>query len=301
MDSQQSSQSNQPAAGNPIFPTELSLSALFDIAKMIQKISSIPALPMMLFLRKRIGFRRVKLTYIFIIAAGIYFLGAFLHSFPLMLYGFAVLGVGYYQNWTSWHVLINSVEDHHTYSDGISWFEYLPFADFMYKEERIHRFVDTFAGYTIALVFFIIPPLRSAFWVPLIATMFLTIHSQYAYEYRLNHFLDMNDAQVDSLAQLSITKRKRQNKSGSLRLSDPESFGIPTGIGDDIAEIIQKRERRLYEARRDAAAYDVENEPIVTYPPPVSPPPVPVLVYTAVSEPVAEQTQVSSAPDNLDL
>jgi hypothetical protein len=104
------------------------------------------------------------------------------------------------------------------------------------------------------------------------STLFLAIHQQQGYEYRLNQWLDFNDNQANMQAVSSWTRRAQSKEKSSVPMRDEESYGISTGVGADIRQRIEERRPRIAEAQREIKAYEVTEEakyapaPVVTAP-----------------------------------
>jgi hypothetical protein len=264
-----------------------------ETVKLIQAISAIPALPVMVFLRKNIGFRRLKLTYVLPIALLIFFFGVFSTNWTLIAFGLAFGIMGYYQNWRSWTDLKKG-KLWHTYSDGISWLEYLPLPEFLYEEERIYRFLDPLAGYAVSVLLWAIPITRPLATGLFFSAVFLAIHQQQGYDFRLNQWLDFNDNQANMEAVSSWSRRAQKKQKATVPMRDVESYGISTGVGADIRKRIEERRPRIAEAQREIKAFEITEEAMYAPPPTVTPPAAPIPPPAAT--PATEEPTITGAP-----
>jgi hypothetical protein len=139
----------------PAQPTqELTLS---EKMKIVQYLSVYPAITVMVFIRRKVGFRMLKpsrLIAMFVILTVINdVFGMFSHGLGFFFsnYAWVMLGFGFFQRWLRWRDICRG-ERWHTMSPGISYLEALPLPSFLTVQRRIYRFVEPILCYTLACV-----------------------------------------------------------------------------------------------------------------------------------------------------
>lgn len=267
--------------------TPISLTDIFDLAKALENVSAIPAAPIMTLLNNKVGLRRAKLTYVLIPSALMLAPGIATSNIPLIVGGLVVGGVGYAQNWRAWRAICEG-KGWHTFSDGKPWISYLRLPSFLYKEERIERFVNPAIGYALSAVISAVPVARPLAGLLALSTVFLALHAQLSYDWRLDRVLDGHDAQEDALAMNAWLKQLRDQKKGIRPANNGSGQPLPTGIGGDIRGQIEKRRNLITQVERENKAYVIsEDMPVTALP--TSP---------SVAEPVPLVQKVSQAASN---
>ena len=146
-------------------------STLSEKVDLLRKIAIFPALTVMIFLRRDIGFRLLKPNWLLVLA--IIMIGVALvlpaaaapFGPALIIYALAMLGWGSYQRWQRWKDITQGVR-WHTYSPGISYLEKIPWPAFMQSHRRINRIVDPLAVCIVGVVALVISHLLGL-WIEL--------------------------------------------------------------------------------------------------------------------------------------
>jgi hypothetical protein len=210
----------------------------------VRAVSIYPALTVMVFIRRKIGFRMVKPTWLVILTVlmllGLVFFSGFARPFPFLvvLYALSMLGLGLFQRWKRWGDLCGGVR-WHTYSPGVSYLERLPLPDFFRSNSRVNRFLDPAAvalvGVPIAFL-----SLGLGLWI-IFAALFLYVYEQSAYDHALARDLDTLDGLIASEVQAETVKHFEQPQPEQKQRSIEETAGIPTGLAPDIQLQIELR------------------------------------------------------------
>src|SRR5260370_9913174 len=189
-------------------------------AEIVVALAMFPALTVMIFIRRKIGFRFLGTTKLFAMFVVIGVIGGISEAFQpqnvnvnnpynvpgvptsvpnpdiafqfraLLIFAFVMLALGLFERWLRWQDIKKGVA-WHTYSRGISLFSFLPFNDSIIK-----RYVDPAAvaivGFVLALVF------RWLGVYIIFSAFFLFIFEACDYEQQRNRLLDVNDSLIAS-------------------------------------------------------------------------------------------------------
>jgi hypothetical protein len=219
---------------------------------LVVTIMMFPALTVMVFLRHKIGYRRLKPWQLFLMALLLVFLPtlgsvtrslspfgpaqpASSYSTPVIIFVLAMLALGLVQRHMRWTDIRNGVV-WHTYSPGVSYLSVLPLRD-----DWVRRFVDPLACAVVGFIVWFTISTTLGWWL-VFSALALYIVEQYAYEQQLEHDLDI----LDGLFASQIQSETMEHFSGGqqpekLRPLD-QTGGIPTGIASDIVQQIAKRQ-----------------------------------------------------------
>ena len=274
-----------------------STSTILDKIDMMRKIAIFPALTVMIFLRRGIGFRLLKPNWLLVLA--IIMIGVAL-VFPaaaapfgpaLIIYALAMLGWGSYQRWQRWKDITQGVR-WHTYSPGISYLEKIPWPVFSQSHRRINRFVDPIAVCIVGFVALAVSHLLGL-WLE-VAALFLYVYEQQLYEAMLNHDLDILDGLIASEVQGETVKHFQQAQPEDKVRSIDDTAGIPTGVAPDIERLVAQRQAEFN------AAYAASKAPdnLATDTPPPAAPFTPASPGTPPLD-APPSPQPSKGPDNL--
>src|SRR5579859_5456544 len=126
---------------------------LTEKMELVAALSLFPALTIMVFLRRKVGYRflsplrlQAMALLLWVLSAFSVFSGNTLSVSPLIVFSLAMLIAGYVERWLRWQD-IKSGLSWHSYSRGISWFShYVPL-----NETAVKRFVDPAAAAIIGL------------------------------------------------------------------------------------------------------------------------------------------------------
>ncbi len=237
-----------------------------------------PALTVLVFLRRRVGYRTLKPLRLFIVASLLCYLGnpqAQLFnlgerlipidvSTPLSIFGTLVLIVGLVQRWLRWREIRKGVM-WHTYSRGVSYFEFLPL-----RIDYIYRYVDPAAAFVAGVLIAQVPWCRGlGTWIVL-SSFGLFLLEQYLHDKQLAHDLDILDSlfisEVQSQVVQHFTGGAGEGAAGQ-RTSLADTAGIPTGVAADIAAQIERRRKD-----RPPPPDNLAPEPVFVEPEPPEPP-----------------------------
>ena len=225
---------------------ELTLSEKMKIA---QYLAIFPAITIIIFIRRKVGFRMLKPSRLIGIAAFLSFIDGLLTTFnrsPGVLFTeftWAILIVGFFQRYRRWKE-INNGQRWHTLSPGVSYLELLPLPRFLIAHRRIYRFVEPSLCFVLAMLMGIFVSQGLARWIAF-SSICLFIYEQTLFEKQLDRDLDI----LDGLVAAEVHKETVEHFSGEQpedkqRTLD-ETAGIPTGVAYDIQRQIEKRRVRL--------------------------------------------------------
>lgn len=216
---------------------------LTEKAEILASLSLFPALTMMVFLRRKVGYRFLSPLKLQAMALLLWALSGFsvfsgntLSVVPLTLFALVMLITGMLKRRGMWWSLMRG-ESWHTYSRGISWFNsFLPLA-----EDEVKRFVDPAAVAGIGLLLsFLFPWLG---YYILFSAVCLFIFEASDHERSINKMLDVLDGLVESeVVQGNVDYFSEGTKPAARAIE--ETAGIPTGVSPDLAAAIARRQAR---------------------------------------------------------
>jgi len=210
----------------------------------IRALSLFPAITVMVFIRRKIGFRLMKppvlvvLAIIMIVVAQVLPIAAAPFGALLTIYALAMLALGLFQRRLRWNELCRG-ERWHTYSPGISILEFLPLPGFLKANRRVNRFLDPAL---VAIVGLILSAMSHGLgvWI-MFSAFFLYVFEQDLYEKQLGRDLDILDGLVSAEVQEETVKLFEGKQPESIQRPLAETAGIPTGLAPDIHQQIQLR------------------------------------------------------------
>ena len=262
---------------------------LHEKIDMIRRIAIFPALTVMIFLRRGIGFRLLKTTWLVVLAI-IMIVGSLLfpaiaepHGTAMILFALAMLGWGFFQRWQRWCDICSGVR-WHTYCPGVSYLEYIPWPAFIQSHRRINRFLDPLVVAIVGLIAGLLLSHLLGTWIEF-AGLFLFVYEQDLYEGMLNHRLDTLDGLIAAEVQQETVKHFQQAQPTDKVRSMEATAGIPTGIAPDIDALLAKRQAEF------AAAHPAPDNLAKEEPPTVAP--------AAPAPPAPSIPKPPAAPDNL--
>ena len=220
-----------------------------------------PALTVMIFMRRKIGYRflspmKLQFMTLFVIALSAVSIVTTANpapvtvgsysitppapnptglAMPFIVFAVAMLVTGMVKRWLQWRDIKKGVS-WHTYSRGISWFAFLPLSDSIIK-----RYVDPAVVAIVGLLVMI--PFRWLGYYIIFSAFCLFIFETWDYEQQLNRMLDTRDSLVDSEV-MSENVDYYSGKGKAEQRPLEQTAGIPTGIAPDIEVQIQKRRNR---------------------------------------------------------
>ena len=228
--------------------TDASPSKPTTIAQKIDTMAMIalfPALTVMIFLRRKLGYRFLDPIRILIMTVIIMFLPLFssnyrtnsstAYSLPY-IFAFGMFGFAMLQRRMRWNDIKNGVR-WHSRSRGISWFSaFLPFSDW-----TVRRFVDPAV---CALIGLIVPAPLGHYLI--FSAVCLFVFEAWDFDQMISQTLDTLDSLISSEVQAENVDYYSKGNKQSRSLE--ETAGIPTGIAPDIELQIQGRKSQKLDA-----------------------------------------------------
>jgi hypothetical protein len=197
-----------------------------------------PALTLMVFLRRDLGYRVVNPLWLI----GVAILMAMIAGLSdpnhrpddLVIFALMALTLGFYQRYNRWLDLRRGVKSH-TYYSGTSIFRRLHWPSFLRCDRRICRTVDPLVcGMTgIVLMQF---SRALGLWI-VFASVCLAGFEEVAFRKQFHRDLDTLDGMVNAEIQGETVEHFSPPTDAQ---AQEASEGIPTGLGDDIKERIKK-------------------------------------------------------------
>jgi hypothetical protein len=227
--------------------------SLTEKADMLSILALFPAMTIMVFLRRKLGFRfltplRFQVMALLLWGASGFsvFSGSILLGLPLALFALAMLVVAMFKRWSMWRLILYG-ESWHTYSRGVPWLcSILPL-----DEVKVKRFIEppvaALIGFLISLLF---PWLG---YYLMFCAICLFIFESGDYQRALNQQLDMYDNLVDSEVMNQMMEHYQQAGEIAAKMPVEETAGIPTGTDPDLANAIGRRKARQGQAARKTA------------------------------------------------
>jgi hypothetical protein len=207
-----------------------------------QWLMQFPALTLILFLRRDVGFRLLhplKLIVVFglLAVASILAMPGNEDARPVALLIFALLGfsIGLYQRFRRWYEL-HSGQMQHSYYIGSSPFDFQRLPSFCRRNRRIARIIDPIFCAVIGMALF---PLSHALsmWV-VVSAFSLRSYEHQIYRNQRNLDLDLIDSLIVSQRQSQVFEQYEDNLNPE---EQHTSGSVPTGLGDDIRSHIHNR------------------------------------------------------------
>jgi hypothetical protein len=236
------------------------------LAQKIEIVASLclfPALPVIIFLRKKPGYRFLSPIKLLIIFALLLLLAGFSATsgsgatvVVLTVFAWATFITGLVKRNLRWREIKRGIS-WHSYSRGVSWLSYvLPISD-----SNVKRWVEPLVVLVIGLMLML--PFRWFGLYLILAAFCLFAFEAYDYERSINQMLDTLDSLVDAEVMDGNVQYYSQPDQAQRPLE--ETAGIPTGIAPDIQhQIEQRRARRPQPA--DNLIFATANTPTGTLP-----------------------------------
>ena len=210
-----------------------------------QWLMQFPALTVMVFLRRDLGFRLLNPLRLLAVTGFLVVVSAFAqqgnaNANPMVLLIFALVFfvLGIEQRIKSWFRLNRGVRQH-SYYIGTSLYEFRRLPEFIHRNRRFSRFIDPLLCMLAGLVFYPISHAMTA-WLFLSALSLRAIEFAVHEKYR-NLDLDTIDGMIMAERQ-DQTVEHFENAEGTA--PRPQSPGIPTGLGQDVEEHMKNRKTK---------------------------------------------------------
>jgi hypothetical protein len=230
--------------------------------KIVQYLAIFPAITIMVFIRRKIGFRMLKPSRLIGMAFFLWFIngitsmipfgqpaGFIFQEFPWVMLAFAFL-----QRQLRWRELCKGIQ-WHTLSPGISYLEFLPLPSALRAHRRIYRFLDPAACFIFSMFFGIFFSQALARWIAF-SSVALFIYEQTLFEKQLDRDLDILDGLVAADVQTETVKHFTGPQSEEDHRTLSDTAGIPTGVAFDIHRQIEllRVKRRAEDEKSTAEA-----------------------------------------------
>jgi hypothetical protein len=215
------------------------LTERYEFAK---RLMEFPALTVMVFLRKDLGFRLLNPLRLLAVTGFLVVVSVFAqqgnanaHPMVLLIFALAFFVLGIVQWIKAWFRLNRGVRQH-SYYIGTSQYEFRRLPEFIHRNRRFSRFIDPLLCMLAGLAFYPISHAMTA-WLFLSALSLRTIEYAVHQKYR--------DMDLDTIDGMIMAERQGQtveyfeNAEGTAQR--PQSPGIPTGLGEDVEEHIKRR------------------------------------------------------------
>jgi hypothetical protein len=239
---------NQPSTNlNKQIP-EMTLHEKIEFGR---RICFFPAASVLVFMRRRIGFRLVKPIWIGGTTAFLLLLAGFAANYgesvantvALSLFAIAGFALAMRERHCRWREM-KSATFWHSYSAGISWFEEMRLPPYLKADRRIYRYLDPLACLLVGLVVTFILPLLGL-WL-MFAGVCLAAFEQATYEKMLERDIDQVDSMLEGEVHADLVDYYKKGQTAGSPPPPPADklVGIPTGMSPDIKAQIEKRKAK---------------------------------------------------------
>ena len=229
--------------------------SLMEKVQVYREIAFFPAVTVMIFLRRKIGYRKLSPVMLLAMTIILLVLPMFLNSvgkdldLAMMLYAIGMFAYAHFSRWLRWGEITRG-ERWHSYSVGVSYFEALPLPDFLKCNRRIYRFLDPLAAFIVGLIVIKCGAHVLGEWL-LFAAVCLSVSEELLYERIINDNLDVLDGLIDSEVQQEIFQQFQQPQAGQIQLKLDDTAGIPTGLSPELTKQIELRKARRAKAQQE--------------------------------------------------
>ncbi len=226
---------------------------------LIQNITLLPALTIMVFLRRKVGYRFLDLMKIQIMVVLLWALSVFSGATGgpaagaiVFLFALAVLIAAYVERGARWREIKRGVA-WHSYSRGVSWFSaFLPL-----RETTVRRFIDPLTALIIGIVFFMLFRWFGLYIIFCAVCLFL--FETIDYQKQIDRMLDQLDNLIESEVVAENTEYFQSGGAGAAKERPiAQTAGIPTGTDPDLAAAIERRRARSRGSRKAQPAAEPE-------------------------------------------
>lgn len=212
--------------------------------EMMRAAAMLPALTVMVILRRNLGYRFLNPAYLFGMAFALVVVSALAQQSRnpegLLIFAAIMLVAGLVERFKRWRETHRGVRKH-SYYIGDSYLEFKWLPAFMRRHRRVERFLDPLVCFIFGVLLL---ALSRALGMWLIFSSFcLRVFEDAVFRRQLDRELDTLDGMIASEDQVEIVERysvsveiRRRQKS--------DSGGIPTGLSPDIQRKIEQRRRR---------------------------------------------------------
>ena len=228
--------------------------SFFEKMEIMRTLCYFPALTLMVFIRRKVGYRTMKTSGLIVMAIIMMIYASLAHSYshessaPLTIFALVMLGAAIVQRSLRWRELCQGVR-WHTYSVGISYFELVPWPpvlSFMRGYRRIYRFLDPLACVIVGLIVMSLST-SLGIWI-VFSSIALRIFEEDLFEKALARDLDILDGLISSEIQVESVKHFDGPQPDQKALALEDTAGIPTGVAPDIHKQVSIRKAKLVKA-----------------------------------------------------
>lgn len=218
--------------------------------QLIEGLAVYPALMIMVFIRRRVGFRLLHPIWLGVI--GLVLIGLpeaykdLAKPYPALtaLFGLAMLAYSRLQRFFRWRDICKGVR-WHSYSPGLSYLEYIPWPRFLWEHRRIYRFLDPLLCLALSIIAAFFSQMLGG--VIALGGLGLAIYENALFERMLKAKLDTLDGLLESEVQKEFVEHFSEGQTAAQQpIAMQETAGIPTGIAPDIDRqvMLRKAKRR---------------------------------------------------------
>ena len=207
-----------------------------------------PALTLMVFLRRDLGYRLVNPTWLWgvtvvEIVASVFFHICWNATGPNLLFDFAVLSFafGLYQRFKRKRELDSSVLQHSFYI-GDSRLRFAGMPGFFLRKRRVERFIDPIVCFIIGTLLILAHQPLLGMWICMSAACLRVLEADVR-EKGQNRDLDIMDSLIVSEGQTKVVEKFEPPPAASPAGHRLDSH-VPTGLADDIQEHIKRRKAK---------------------------------------------------------
>jgi len=210
--------------------------------QIVRNLMPYPALTVMVFLRRDLGYRIVNPVWMF--GTMIFEIVASVLLHPptgintLFIFAIVSFSLGMFQRFKRWRELDRGVRQH-SYYIGTSRFRFAWLPMFLQKNRRVERFIDPFICFIPGMVLLFYYP-GIGFWLAMSGAC-LRVFEADVYEKEQHQNLDIVDGLIVSEIQGQVVEKFEDSPTNGK--TQPAS-GVPTGVGDDIHEHIKRRKAK---------------------------------------------------------
>jgi len=220
--------------------------------EIIRAVSMYPALTLMVFTRRKIGFRILKINGIVIMGLIMLFVASLVSSnsdtsgAPLTVFALAMIGMAIFQRTMRWRDLTQGVR-WHTYCVGISYLEMVPWPPVIASHRRVYRYIEPVACFLVGMLISWIISRPLGIWI-MFSSLALSVFEQTLFEKHLERDLDILDGLISAEVQGETAKFFDGPQPGEKQRTLEDTAGIPTGVAPDIHRQVEIRRAKLAKA-----------------------------------------------------
>ena len=230
---------NQQPERPPISP--------FEMGKIIQYLAIFPAITLMVFTRRKLGFRMLRPARLVTMTAILIFINSLTNCLPLChpagalftVFPWIMLAFGLYQRRQQWNAICNGIP-WHSFSAGISYLELLPLPRFLMQHRRAYRILEPALCFVASMVIGMFFSRALARWCAF-ASICMYIYEAAIYERALENDLNLMDNNLAAEIQGQTLEHFSGPAADQAPLTVEQTAGIATGVSPDLLHKIKSR------------------------------------------------------------